>query len=444
MYSSNITPDPVNGIGKWTEEQFEGALRRGKGSHGEFLYPAMPYTAFTKISDSDLHALWVYFRTIPPIAEKTKKNEMKFPFNVRPGIGAWQALFFKQGRYVADTSQTVDWNRGAYLVQGLGHCGACHTPKNFLMADRKGLALKGAETGDFWFAPDISGGRFSGIADWSEAQIVTYLKTGHNDKNVAAVGPMLSTIAQGTAELATSDLQSIAVYLKSQNGPKELAQPKEVAFPAERRAAGAQVYAEHCASCHGDDGKGVNGIAPALAGNSAATAPNADNIVHSVLEGFEANPRWGAMPSFARVLDGQDIADVANHVRTAWQNNGTPNATAYAVNRMRQEVDTGVDTKIQSALVCPTVPAGAIDAKTDAELAALAARPQSTADRNAAATLFRAYVSRNPGTETTQAITQLSGGYCRKVMATGAGTTAERQAKVIGFTAAVSTQSVRR
>ncbi|MEO8524685.1 MAG: c-type cytochrome [Caldimonas sp.] len=440
MYSSNITPDAKTGIGAWTETEFASALRLGKGRHGRYLYPSMPYTDFTKISDADVHALWLYFRSVAPIAEAQKPNEMKFPFNVRPGIAAWQALYFKPGRYVPDSSQSAEWNRGAYLVQGLGHCGACHTPKNFAMADKTGRGLQGASTGDNWFAPNIGGGRFSGIRDWSPEQIVDFLKTGHNDKNVAAVGPMLETIAQGTQHLAAADLQAIAVYLKNQDAGQADTRPASVELDANRRAAGAAVYANHCTACHGDDGKGLDGVAPALAGNSAVTSAGPQTVVHAILSGFAPNGRWGAMPSFASVLDSQEIVDVTNYARTAWGGQASADATVAIVNRMSNEVETG-DPRIQAALICPSVPAASLDPQTVDEIGALARRE---GDVQASHGLVSNYRRRHPEVERSEVVNVLSGLYCRDLMAIGTGSAIDKQMRVIRFTARVAGEDIAR
>ncbi len=438
MYTSNITSDPTTGIGNWTEAQFTAALRLGKGQHGEYLYPAMPYTDFTKVSDADVHALWLYFRTIKPIVEKQKPNQMSFPFNVRPGIAAWQLLYFKPGRYVADTSQSAQWNRGAYLVEGLGHCGACHTPKNFAMADKSGKALQGAATPDDWFAPNISGSRFSGIRDWSEDQIVAYLKTGHNNKNVAAVGPMLQTVAYGTQKLAVADLQAIAVYLKNQPAEKSDDQKSAARVGDDRRLAGAAVYSARCTNCHGSDGKGVDGIAPALAGNTAVTSAGPENVVHAVLAGFAPSGRWGAMPSFAQALDSQEITDVTNYVRTAWGGgNSATNATASLVNRTRDKADDIGDTRIEGALTCPEVPTTSVDAQTTAALAAVV---QSGSENAIPARLARDYRSRHPQVDSSDVVNVLAGLYCRDLMS-APGNLTDKQTRVIRFTAKVAAQS---
>ena len=442
MYSSNITADFNYGIGKWTEAQFTAALREGKGEHGEYLYPSMPYVDFTNITDADVHSLYAYFKTVAPIAEKTKKNQMKFPFNVRPGIGAWQAVFFRQGRYVDDPTQSPQWNRGAYLIEGLGHCGACHTPKNVAMADKKGHALQGAEL-DHWFAPDISGGRYSGIKDWSQQQVVDYLRSGHNEKNVAAVGPMLQTIAQGTSRLADADLQAMAVYLKNQPASKEASLPRtDSAWNADRKNAGAATYAANCQSCHGAEGKGVDGVAPALAGNSSVTSKGPDTVVRAVLQGFAPQGRWGVMPSFNQTLSAQEVSDVANYVRLAWNTgNGPANASPSRVNKMRMD---GVQTEpgVQAALICPSAATDQLDADTLREVAALAAT-QTADDRSAASRLVSQYRTRHPQVDSSTAVNVLSGAYCRDVMAAAPGSVTQKQQRFIAFMARLAEASAR-
>ena len=434
MYSSNITPDRETGIGNWTEKDFEGALRRGVGKDGEYLYPAMPYVQFTKISDEDIHALWAYFRTVKPVNEATKKNEMKFPFNIRLGIAGWQAMFLKQGRYVEDTSQSPQWNRGAYLVQGLGHCEACHSPTNIAMAPKKGQALQGNVV-DHWFAPDISGGQYSGIKDWSEDQLTEFLKTGHNDKNQAAVGPMQQTIDLGTSQLADADLRAIATYLKNQVAGTADTRPKTKRPVTEaERASGKQIFAENCQSCHRADGRGAPGIAPSLVGASSVAGKQPDTAVRAVLQGFEPYGEWGVMPSFAQVLTADQVSDVVNYVRTSWGNRGAGRVDASAVNHLARYADLD-DRKVESAVVCPSAPASTLDDALLKNVKALADDPQP---QGATARLVQEYRARNPKATTTQIVTGLSGAYCRSVMATAKGTLAERQQRYVAFTGTVA------
>jgi mono/diheme cytochrome c family protein len=442
MFSSNITPDPATGIGKWTEADFDRALRQGRGLHGEYLYPAMPYTDFTKVSDADIHALWVYFRTVRPIVERQKPNRMKFPFDIRTGIAAWQAIYFRKGPYVPDTSQSDEWNRGAYLVKGLGHCGACHTPRNFAMASETDHALQGGDTGNWWFAPDISGSRFSGIHAWSNEQIVAYLQSGHNDLNVAAVGPMLEEVAKGSAHLSKADLQAIAVYLKNQAGEEsaQAAPPARSTFAlteAERQAGGG-IYLEHCQSCHGADGRGAPGVAAALAGNSALTSANSETAVHAVLQGFAPQGPWGAMPSFIQVLGSQEIADVVNYLRNSWGNVAPTRVDATMVGKMAYAIDT-YDPRIEAALICPPVPASALDPAAQASIESMARTQHG--DATIPPALLKSYRARHPDEDPAAVATALSTMYCRSLMNEPGGSTTEKQMRFIRFMARASIDS---
>ena len=433
MYGANITPDPETGIGTWSEKDFEGALRRGVGKGGRYLYPAMPYIEFTKISDADIHALYAYFRTVKPVKEKTKPVDMKFPFSVRSGIAAWQAVYFRQGRYTEDGSQNAQWNRGAYLVQGLGHCDACHTPTNLAMAPKEGKALEGNIV-DHWFAPNISGDQYSGIKDWSEADLVTYLKTGHNSKNDAAVGPMAQTIGLGLSHLDPGDLGAIAFYLKHQKVESTSTVKATRAVTVAEKTSGRQIYADNCASCHGADGKGVAGIAPTLVGAGSTAGAEPQTAIRAVLQGFEPTSQWGVMPSFARVFDPGEVSDVVNYVRTAWGNQGGGRVDPSLVTSLARYSDL-VDSKVESALICPSASSRALDATTVAQIRALHADPAS---RDATARLVRDYRSRHPKVDDTDIVTTISGAYCRDVMSAAKGTLAERQQRYVDFMGNVS------
>ena len=433
IYTSNITPDNATGIGTWSEKDFEGALRRGVSKKGEYLYPAMPYIEFTKISDQDIHALYTYFRSVKPVEQVTKKNEMKFPFNIRLGIAGWQAMFFKQGRYVADGSQSPAWNRGAYLVQGLGHCEACHSPTNVAMAPKKGQALQGNVV-DHWFAPDISGGRFSGIKDWDQQQLVTYLKVGHNDKNDAAVGPMQETINLGTSNLTDGDVSAIAVYLKNQVVGVADTRPKMQNVTTGEKVAGRQLFAENCVSCHGADGKGMAGVAPSLVGAASTSGKQPETAIRAVLQGFQPANQWGVMPSFAQVFTAQQVSDVVNYVRTSWGNAGSGRVDTSVVNRLARYSDLGAP-GVESALVCPSATTASLDPATLTRVKALADNPQPQDATNG---LVRDYRTRHPKVGTTEIVTTISGAYCRDVMATNKGSLADRQKQYVAFTGHVA------
>jgi mono/diheme cytochrome c family protein len=428
MYGSNITSDPKYGIGSWSEKDFEGALRRGVSKDGTYLYPAMPYIEFTKISDADIHALYAYFRTIKPVAEPAKKADMTFPFDVRLGIAGWQALYLKKARYVDDPSQTPQWNRGAYLVQGLGHCDACHTPTNLAMAPKGGKALQGNVV-DHWFAPDISGDQYSGINKWSEAELATYLKTGHNKQNDAAVGPMAQTIDLGLSHLNDSDLAAIAFYLKHQAATTATTPKAPRAITVAERASGKQIYADNCASCHADDGRGVNGIAPSLVGAASTTGAQPETAIRAVLQGFEPQGNWGVMPSFAQVFGPGEVSDVVNYVRSSWGNKGGGRVDPSVVTSLARYSDLA-DSKVESALVCPSASTQQLDATTLARIKALGPNPKG---ESATADVVRDYRTRHPKADNTDIVTTIGGAYCRNVMSTASGTLAERQKRYVDF-----------
>src|SRR5690348_12894021 len=212
LLAPNITPDPLTGIGAWTNDEFVNALTRGTGRHDERLYPAMPYTYYTKLSRDDALAIRAYLNTIPAVQNAVKSNQLPFPLNIRTGLMAWDALFFTAGAFKPNPNKSAEWNRGAYLVEGPGHCGMCHTPKNFLGADDTGNALQGGVL-QGWFAPDLTGDPRRGLGSWSADDIVAYLKTGHNRISFAT-GPMSEVISDSTSHMTDADLKAIAAYLK--------------------------------------------------------------------------------------------------------------------------------------------------------------------------------------------------------------------------------------
>nr|WP_312239921.1 cytochrome c [Pantoea sp.] len=213
IFASNITPDTQTGIGNWTERDFYRAVRHGKGKKGENLYPAMPYNAYVKVSDRDMHDLWLYMRSVKPVHNPVPATNLGFPYNIRLAMMGWNLLFFKNHGFEPDATQSAEWNRGAYLVDALEHCGACHTPKNSLGGDRDAY-LQGSNLAE-WHAPDITSNSYTGIGGWSLDQITQYLKLGSNHVAVAS-GPMAEAVSNSTQHLTEADLHAIAVYLKLQ------------------------------------------------------------------------------------------------------------------------------------------------------------------------------------------------------------------------------------
>ncbi len=333
----NITPDAETGIGQWSFEDFWRALHEGLGRHGEPLYPVFSYTSFTKVNREDAQAIFAYLKSLPAVRQPDRAPELAFPYSVRQGLVAWRALYFKPGVFQPDASRSAEWNRGAYLVQGLGHCNECHTTRNALGAMDEKQRLAGGEIpAQGWYAPDLSTQPGGGLAGWSAQDIVDLLKTGQSARGTA-FGPMADVVRNSTQHLDDADLRAVATYLQSLP-PRTPAAPVEVARAADLEAGG-KLYGERCADCHGQDGKGVAGVYPPLDGNSSVTEPTGTNAVRGVLLGGFApatagNPEPYSMPPFAQQLSDEDVAAVVNYIRQSWGNHAAPVLSAD-VSRLR-------------------------------------------------------------------------------------------------------------
>lgn len=411
IYGPNITPDKRTGIGTWTKHDFERALREGVRKDGGLLYPAMPYVDYTKMSNQDLDDLWVYMNTIPavdhvvPPAEKT----FKFPFNIRAGNAAWQAIFFKPVRWTATPSKNATWNRGNYLVTVLGHCGECHTPKNVAKAQETKYYLTGGQL-EGWYAPDISSDPLSAIRGYNVDQVAHFLKTGTMAGNVTAFGPMAETVHDSTRFLSDADLHSIATYLKDQPPPDYKPADKATITP-QQLALGKKLYTDNCSSCHQPDGKGIPHNVPALDGNTVVTAAQPNDVIMAMIQGFGPNDTWGAMGSFAK-LDNYQLADIANYVRTAWSNHAEPNAYAWAVGNWRGFADIPAKER-QPDLICPLL---------SPEIMEPALAENSDQLRNAAsnradlAHVVSTYLHARPKSTPAETVEALSTAYCRAIV----------------------------
>jgi mono/diheme cytochrome c family protein len=417
IYAPNITSDRNTGIGSWTRDDFARTLRDGIDKEGELLYPAMPYSNYTKMSDEDIDAIWAYIRTIPPVRNTAPGNTFPFPLNVRSGLAVWRSLYFKPARFAAVSDKDTDWNRGAYLVEAFGHCGACHTPRNLAMAPEPQHRLSGSQiTG--WYAPDIGNDPMSAISKWDVDTLARFLKTGQSKGNVKSFGPMQEVVHDSLRYLTDSDLHAMAVYLKDipSNPQPKTEVTKAVAEPD--TAAGKAVYEQQCSSCHGNDGKGSQGAVPALAGNTAVTAAEPYNLIMAVLEGFDPQGAWGAMPSFAKVLDDQQIADVANYVRTQWGNHAAANATPWTITSWRGMAQVPAQGQRKS-VICPSLPKNVLQPALNAGNAAL---KQAGNDQDALAQLVTRYTTARPQSSNAQVIEALSTAYCRAVVDDGEST----------------------
>jgi mono/diheme cytochrome c family protein len=340
--SSNITPDNETGIGAWSDQQFDDAVRKGVRPDGSRLYPAMPFPAYTRMTRDDVLAIRAYLATVEPVHQPVRANTLPFPFNIRLAMRAWDALYFTEGEFRPDSRQSPVWNRGAYLVQGPGHCTACHTPKSFLGGDKTSDNLRGFRL-QGWFAPDITSDAAEGLGQWSEADITGYLKTGHN-RISAATGPMAEEIINSTSRYDDDDLHAIATYLKSLPRQSNAAPPS--AEPSAMKA-GEAIYRDQCSACHGLEGQGVAMLFPSLAQSSLVHASDPISAIRLVLRGgrsvaTDAEPTAPGMPSFGWQLDDAQVAAVLTYIRNAWKTAAAP-VTADVVGKARQQLGTRSD-----------------------------------------------------------------------------------------------------
>ena len=339
LLAANITPDPETGIGGWTDEQFDAAVRRGESPDGSRLYPAMPYPYYTRMSGDDVRAIRAYLNTVEPVNNPVHSNQLPFPFSIRATLRLWDALYFKPGPFRPDPKKSVVWNRGAYLTEGPAHCAACHTPKTVLGGDKprqplQGYALQG------WFAPNITNDTARGLSAWSTADIVDYLKKGHN-RFAAASGPMGEEVADSSSKMTEGDLQAIAIYLKDRPGQSGASRPIRSDDPLMQ--AGAAIYKDLCSACHKADGTGVPYLIPSLAMSPAVAASEPTTLLQVVLRGAESvateeEPTAPAMPAYGWQLSDVQVAAVTTYVRNSWNHRASA-VTEKEVRRARKVMD---------------------------------------------------------------------------------------------------------
>lgn len=346
IYSTNITPDKKTGIGNYSFEQFDRAMRKGIAADGHNLYPAMPYPSYAKISPEDMQALYAYLmQGIEPIEQYNKENEVKWPFSMRWGLSLWNKLFLKDEPFVADKTQSAQWNRGAYIVQGLGHCGSCHTPrgigfqeKTMSQAGKDGALFLSGSTVDAWHAVNLRG-------IWTESAIVEFLKTGRNE-HATAFGTMTEVIGLSTQHFSDDDLQAVAVYLKSLSSNTK-AESVKTSTPQPvgdtlYKTAGGLGYNQFCATCHRRDGKGIVGLFPPLAGNRSILSDDPTSAIHVTLSGWKSaatkgQPRVVGMPEFGTLTD-DELAEIITFMRSSWGNQGSP-VNAAQVKKVRDQIE---------------------------------------------------------------------------------------------------------
>ena len=326
IVAPNITPDRETGIGAWSDDEFDNAVRKGIRPNGERLYPAMPYQRPTPRCRAT--TCW---RSAPISTRSSRcairwsRTTLPFPFNIRAAMRVWNALYFTAGEFKPDPQQSAEWNRGAYLVQGPGHCAACHTPKSFLGGDKTGEYLRGSYL-QGWFAPDITNDARTGLGNWSVDDIATYLKTGHN-RMTAATGPMAEVVTYSTSQMIDSDLTAIATYLKSVPGRQSSPSPVRADDPF--MVAGQAIYRDQCSACHSLDGRGISQLFPSLADSSVVRSSDPTTVIRLILRGARsvataAEPTAPGMPSFDWQLNDAQVAAVATYIRNAWGSAAPP------------------------------------------------------------------------------------------------------------------------
>jgi mono/diheme cytochrome c family protein len=323
VYSTNITADKPTGIGSWTAGDFYRALHDGSGADGQHLYPAFPYPYFTHISRGDSDALFAYLMSLSPVRYRAPPNSLIFPANLRPLLVFWNLLFFSEEPLRPDPARSASWNRGAQIVNGVGHCGGCHTPKNFFFADKSAQAFQG-DVIDGWFAANLTGSQADGLGSWSESDLIEYLRTGKN-RHGYVVGSMQDVITKSTSHMSDADLVAIATYLKSLRAG--FARPP-TRPSASTMAAGETIFVERCALCHQESASAPSPDFPRLTGNTLVLGRDPTTVVRVIVQGSQSAAVRGvavgfSMPAFP-ALTNDELAEVATYIRNAWGNSAGP------------------------------------------------------------------------------------------------------------------------
>ncbi|WP_088281629.1 c-type cytochrome [Ideonella sp. A 288] len=325
VVAGNLTPDPATGLGRWTAGEFRRALQHGVSRDGRLLVPAFPYTSFTQVTRDDADALWAHLRSLPPVQQAKRPHALRWPYGSDLALRVWRALYFRPGTTPADPAQSAEWNRGAYLVRGLGHCEACHARRDALGGIRGAAALQGGRLPQGWYAPSLTDATEAGVADWPIDEVVRLLRTGLSEHGTAQ-GPMAEVVVRSTQHLAEADLRAVAVYLRSL--PVTTSRPgRSGARDPQVMARGQALYADLCRGCHGDEGQGAPGVYPALAGSRMVTMADTTNLLRVITQGgfapaTAANPRPYGMPPFD--LGHADLAALMTWLRATWGHDASP------------------------------------------------------------------------------------------------------------------------
>lgn len=328
VFASNLTPDDATGLGRWSAAEFRRALRHGRSKDGRLLYPAFPYPSFTHVTREDADALYAYLRSVPAVRQPSPPHDLRFPYGTQAALAVWRALFFSPGDFTPEPQQSAEWNRGKYLVQGLGHCVACHSGRNALGGIGWNAEFGGGLMPDQgWYAPSLASRAEAGVQGWPQAEVVRLLRSGVSAHGTVS-GPMAEVVAASTQHLSPQDAGAMARYL---GALPERPGPSATGARArpEALARGGELYQQHCVACHGEQGQGVPGIYPPLAGSRAVTLAQPHNLVQAIRKGGFApatagNPRPFGMPPFGQLLSDDEVAALATFLRQSWGHQAPP------------------------------------------------------------------------------------------------------------------------
>jgi mono/diheme cytochrome c family protein len=424
----NITPDKATGIGNITDDQFVRVFHQGIGMKGEHLYPVMPFPWYTKVTRDDALAIKAYLFSLQPVDAPRKPLKLVFPFNIRAALIGWDAVFLKTGVFKPDPKLSPEVNRGAYLVQGLAHCGECHNGRNLLGDTEMAASLRGGPI-DKWYAPNITSDPKEGLGRFTDEQVFTYLKTGEEKDMGVVVGPMSQTLHESLRKLTDSDLHDVVLYLKS-TPAKEGYKPREPQPTNVDVRVDATAYLNYCASCHGQNGEGLAGAVPKLAGNGAVTAQGPETVLRVILGGIEAQGTYSAMPAIGARMSDQEVAEAANYVRSAWGNGAPATAGGGEVGTLRKATQTLMAANLPGG--CPKI--------AESDTARVIAQPDvqsvlaSTTDVNIlsnAETLITKVRAGAPKATQADIINSLTLGYCPVVMSNKSLTTQAQRAEML-------------
>ncbi len=320
IMTPNLTSDRETGLGDYSYEDFEKSFRQGYSKHVGYLYPAFPFGWYTKVSDDDTKAIWAYLRSLPPVNEKRKDNQIPFPFSVRTALVTWRTAFFTDARFQPDPNVSAEVNRGAYLVEGLGHCAMCHN-ENKLVGNSSLAGRFGGGVIDGWYAPNITPDGHQGIGAWSDEEVVTYLKTGTapGSRPGVAAGPMRQTIMESLSQVRDEDLKAMVAYLRTIPA-RQTYKTKDLAAFDKSDAPGASTYLTYCSSCHQPDGKGIVGAVPALAGNTSVQSEGPETVLRVIYGGLGAQSGYAPMVAIGQQMTDVEVRNVTDYIRNSWGN----------------------------------------------------------------------------------------------------------------------------